>query len=179
LTSIERASPLLRFSASPLLRFFASPLLRFSVDRERSSQTLAGAAPSSLLFSYRAKMSKKTDPFAISMVPLGPNPKISPSALKADLSSTWPDLPPLGPTEKSENKILTFDVGDMAHVFLTLMPGPIPWSDLEGPCATSVLWKDAEKVLKPHRAHVLVTILFDDKRSPLEKSKLLTQVTAA
>jgi hypothetical protein len=124
-------------------------------------------------------MSTKTDPFAISMVPLGPNPKISPSALKADLSSTWPDLPPLGPTEKSENKILTFDVGDTAHVFLTLMPGPIPWSDLEGPCATSVLWKDAEKVLKPHRAHVLVTILFDDKRSPLEKSKLLTQVTAA
>ncbi len=117
--------------------------------------------------------------FAIAMIPLGPSPKISPSAIKNDMASTWPDLPTLGPTEKSDDKILTFDVGEKAHVFLSLMPGPIPWSDLEGPCATSVLWRDAAKVLKPHRAHLLVTIMFDDARSPIDISKLLTQVTAS
>jgi hypothetical protein len=124
-------------------------------------------------------MPQPPDQIAIAMIPLGPSPKISPSAIKNDLSSTWSDLPPLGQTEKSDKSILTFDVGDTAHVFLSLMPGPIPWADLEGPCATSVLWRDAAKVLKPHRAHLLVTIMFDDSRLPILKSKLLTQVTAS
>ena len=124
-------------------------------------------------------MPQPPDQFAISMIPLGPGAKISPSAIKSDLSTTWTDIPVLGPTEKSDGKVLTFDVGESAHVFLSLMPGPIPWSDLEGPCATSVLWPEAASVLKPHRAHLLVTILFKDSRTPIEKSKLLTQVTAA
>lgn len=124
-------------------------------------------------------MPPAADKFAISMIPLGANPRISPTAIKTDLSTTWPDMPPLGPTEKNEEHMVSFDVGTGAHVILTLMPGPIPWSDLEGPCATSVLWKNAAEVLKPHKAHVLVTIMFEDDRSPVEKSKLLTQVTAA
>jgi len=119
------------------------------------------------------------DRFGISMIPLGKNPKISPTAIKADLSATWPGLPPLGATEKNDEHMLLFDVGDDPHVILTLMPGPVPWSDLEGPCATSVLWKDAAEVLEPHTTHLLVTILFDGDRSPIEKSNLLTQVTAA
>ena len=119
------------------------------------------------------------DRFGISMIPLGNSPKISPTAIKADLSATWSDMPPLGATEKNEKQMLSFDVGDDSHVILTLMPGPIPWSDLDGPCATSVLWKDAAKVLRPHKAHLLVTIMFEGDRSPIEKAKLLTQVTAA
>lgn len=124
-------------------------------------------------------MSQPSEPISIAMIPLGPKPKVSPSAITRDLSSTWPDLPALGPVEKSDKTILTFDVGEHAHVFLALMPAPIPWSDLEGPCATSGLWQDSANVLKPHRAHLLVTIMFDDARSPMAKSKLLTQVTAA
>lgn len=124
-------------------------------------------------------MSDQSDQFAIAMVPLGPSPKISPTAIRKDLAATWPDLPPLGQSSKSDNTTVSFDVGEDSHVFLSLMPGPIPWAELEGPCATSVLWEDAAKVLKPHRAHLLVTIMFDDSRSPLKKSKLLTQVTAA
>jgi hypothetical protein len=119
------------------------------------------------------------DQIAIAMIPLGPNPRVSPSAIKKDLSSTWKDIPTLGESAKSDKTTLSFDVGKSAHVFLSLMPGPIPWSDLEGPCATSVLWREAAAVLKPHKAHLLVTILFDDARSSVEKSKLLTQVTAA
>jgi hypothetical protein len=124
-------------------------------------------------------MSQPSSNIALAMIPLGPSPKISPSAIKNHLSSTWSDIPTLGPTEKSDKTILTFDVGDGAHVFLSLMPGPIPWSDLEGPCATSVLWRDAAKVLKPHRAHLLVTIMFKDSRPEIQKSNLLTQITAS
>jgi len=113
------------------------------------------------------------------MIPLGSSPKISPTAIKADLSATWSDMPQLGPTEKKDQHMLSFDIGDDAHVILALMPEPIPWSDLEGPCATSVLWPDAAKILKPHKAHLLVTVMFEGDQTPVEKSKLLTQVTAA
>lgn len=124
-------------------------------------------------------MAPTVDKFGIAMIPLGKNPRISASAIKSDLSATWSDMPVVGPTEKKEKHMVSFDVGDDAHVILTLMPGPIPWSDLEGPCATSVLWKDAAEVLKPHKAHLLVTIMFEGDRSPIDKSKLLTQVTAS
>ncbi len=97
--------------------------------------------------------------------------------VKADLAATWPDLPTAGETEKSEKSIV-FDVGD-AMVTLTLMPGPIPWSDLEGPCQTSVLFPNAIEILKPHRAHLLIAILFKGQPTPVERSTLLTQVTAS
>lgn len=115
----------------------------------------------------------------IAMIPLGDRPKISPKKIKADLTATWSDIPHLGDTEKTEKNVLSFEVGKQATVFLTLMPGPIPWSDLEGPCATSVLWPEAAATLKPHKSHLLVTIMFAEDRPPIEKSKLLTQVTAS
>lgn len=124
-------------------------------------------------------MPPTADRFGIAMIPLGPNPKISPTAIKADLSATWPDMPPLGATEKKDKHILSFDVGNGAYAILTLIAAPIPWTDLEGPCATSVLWKDAAEVLRPHKAHLLVTVMFHEQPSPIEKSKLLTQITAA
>ena len=124
-------------------------------------------------------MPSTLEKFGISMIPLGPNPKISPSAIKADLSATWPDLPKCGATEKSEKNILSFDIGESCYVILTLISAPIPWSDLEGPCATSWLWKNAAEVLKPHRSHLLITVMFEDDRSQIDKSNLLTQVTAA
>ncbi len=58
-------------------------------------------------------MPQPPEKFSIAMMPLGPSPKILPKAIKSDLSSTWPDLPPIGPTEKSDKKILTFDVGEV------------------------------------------------------------------
>ncbi len=117
--------------------------------------------------------------FGIAMIPLAAHPKVSSSAIRADLAETWPDLPRLTQVERTEKDILTFDLGDQVHVFLTLMRSPIPWSDLEGPCATSVLWKDAAEVLRDHQAHLLVTIMFEDELPPIEKSVFLTQVTAS
>jgi len=119
------------------------------------------------------------DGFSVCMIPLSKDPQISTSAVKADLLATWPEMPPLGDTDKSDQSAVSFTVGDDAHVFLTLMLSPIPWSDLEGPCATSVLWRDAAAILRPHTAHLLVTIMFQGEPSPIEKSTLLTQVTAA
>jgi hypothetical protein len=38
-----------------------------------------------------------------------------------------------------------------------LVPVPIPWSQLEGPCATAWWWPEAEAVCKPCPAHFIVT----------------------
>ena len=114
---------------------------------------------------------------SISMVPLGPKPKISPKAIKADLEATWPDIGTIGSSEKSDNSI-SFSVGN-SQVVLGLMPAPIPWSELEGPCATSVLWPNSADVLRDHKSHLIVTVMMEDDANPIEQSTRLTQVTSS
>lgn len=112
---------------------------------------------------------------SIAMVALGKKPVLSGIEIQRDLRETWPSLPALGPLSRKDN-VLTFDVGD-AWVAIALMPAPIPWSDLEGPCATSVIWPHAEVDLKKHVAHIIVTV--SSEEGPIERAKLLTQVCAA
>jgi hypothetical protein len=95
--------------------------------------------------------------------------------VRSFLAASWPDLPPATHFSEAGNT-LSFDVG-AAHIVLGRMPAPFPWADLQGPCATSVLWPDAPIVLKGHRAHVVVTVSSD--LGLIERAKLLTQVTAA
>jgi len=64
-----------------------------------------------------------------------------------------------------------------SQVALMAMPAPVPWSDLEGPCATSLLWRDAAAAVRAHDHHVIVTVFGD--ADPMTQSRLLTQVTAA
>jgi len=109
------------------------------------------------------------------MVALGKGAKISATAIQQDLKSTWPSLPTPGKPEKKD-KTLAFSVGD-ADVILGMMPAPIPWSDLEGPCSTSWLWPEAESELRKHTGHIIVTVSADCE--PIERLKMLTQVTAA
>jgi hypothetical protein len=59
--------------------------------------------------------------------------------------------------EVKENSIL-FEIDDEIG-FISLMPAPIPWKELEGPCATAWHWKEATQVLKQHKAHLLVSVL--------------------
>jgi hypothetical protein len=43
-----------------------------------------------------------------------------------------------------------------------LMPAPIPWSQLAGPCATAWWWPDAASVCKPSPAHFIVSTQASD-----------------
>lgn len=112
---------------------------------------------------------------SLAFVLLGPAAKISAGAIQSDLRETWRDLPEFGTPEKSENTI-SFQVGE-ASVVLGLMPAPVPWSDLEGPCATSVLWPQAAAAVRSHTRHLIVTVTAET--GPLERSALLTKVCAA
>lgn len=112
---------------------------------------------------------------AISMVLFSDEPKLSVADIQRDFTTRWPDLPE--PSEAGEDdNTLSFSVGS-SNVILGVMPAPFPSSDLEGPCATSVLWPDAADVLKDHQSHAIVTV--SGELEPLALSTLLTQATAS
>jgi hypothetical protein len=61
---------------------------------------------------------------------------------------------------------------------VTLVPRPIPWSQLEGPAETAWYWPDAIRRLREHQAHLLVTLI-DEAGPAVEKATALTRLTAA
>jgi hypothetical protein len=111
----------------------------------------------------------------MAMIALGPNAQLSAAAIQTDLARQWPSLPKAEALEEKEGTF-AFRVGTQ-DVIAGIMPAPIPWSDLEGPCATSWLWKDAAEVLKAHANHAILTVSGEEE--PLDRMRLLTQVTAS
>lgn len=80
------------------------------------------------------------------------------------------------PSEDWEGENLIFPVGD-AQVAVSLMPAPIPWSQLAGPCATSMLWPEATEAMKKHTNFFLVAIL-SGSMDPVERRILLTRIVS-
>jgi hypothetical protein len=91
------------------------------------------------------------------------------------LAAKWPDVPPATDLDETEDSI-SLTLGEASAV-LARMPIPIPWSDLEGPCATSILWKDAANEVRRHTHHWLVTLMGIEE--PIAQATLLTKVTSA
>jgi hypothetical protein len=114
-------------------------------------------------------------PLQISMVLYAEEPVLSAEVLGEEMVSKWPGLAPLSEVEERDGT-LAFRVGE-ANVIIGLMPAPIPWSDLEGPCATSLLWPNAANDVRGHTRHAIVTVRGES--APVALSTLLTQVTAA
>lgn len=112
---------------------------------------------------------------SVAMVALGNGGRLSMDKIRTDLEQTWPDLPPVTDFDEKD-EVVTFAI-DEALVALAVMPAPIPWEDLEGPCETSWIWEEAADVLKKHTRHVIVSVA--GELTPIERATLLTQVTAA
>lgn len=112
---------------------------------------------------------------SIAFIPLYPNANISAADIQADLVAKWPDLASPHLVKENEDS-LAFRVGN-SNVIIAFMPVPIPWSDLEGPCETSWLWKDAKAALRGHTGHLIVTVVSEEE--PVERSRLLTQFCAS
>ncbi len=92
------------------------------------------------------------------------------------LLGEWvPGLAVAADGEDSDGSI-SFRVGE-ADVVLARMPAPIPWSELEGPCATSILWPNAAADVKAHTVHWIVTV--SGEMDLLANARLLTQVSAS
>ncbi|MCH2115136.1 MAG: DUF4261 domain-containing protein [Pirellulales bacterium] len=91
------------------------------------------------------------------------------------LGQQFAEIPPVRLASKTDN-LLTFSVGDHTAA-ITLVPQPVPWSRLEGPCATAWYWPEAERELNSHQAHLLITVV-DEGCKPVATSTLLTQLVA-
>lgn len=76
--------------------------------------------------------------------------------------------------ESNEPQVFETDDG---MVTFTDVAAPLPWDDLEGPCATSMLWRNAEDDIKPHQGHAIVAVM--DELEPIESARLLTHATTA
>jgi hypothetical protein len=94
--------------------------------------------------------------------------------IRDEVSQHWPHISITDITQ-SEDKPLAFHL-DGSPVYIMSIDAPYPWSDLEGPCATSILWPNAEAEIRPHKAHCIVTIM--DELSPIDMATKLTQATA-
>jgi hypothetical protein len=114
----------------------------------------------------------------MAMIALGKDARLDVDAIRKYLAETWSDLPLVGfaRAEGDDDVTLSFRVGE-DDVILGRMPAPIPWSDLEGPCATSSIWPEAAEVLRGHAEHLIVTVM--SEAGPIERAQLLTQVCAA
>lgn len=111
----------------------------------------------------------------ISMVMLSDDGIPDLETLRNFLRKSYPELPELSGAETGKGTF-SFKLGEV-DIALGMMEGPIPWSDLEGPCATSILWRNAESEVQGHRAHIIVTVSATTELASL--SNLLTQITAA
>lgn len=90
------------------------------------------------------------------------------------LHDRYPEVGASSPTNEGSTAGLKLKDGDLV---LGSMPAPIPWSDLEGPCSTSMLWENATNEVRGHEAHVIVTLVSELSR--VEQATLLTKATAA
>jgi hypothetical protein len=112
----------------------------------------------------------------VAMVALN-SPRLPESArILASLRERCPDCPPPSDLTQKDNN-LVFHMGDsMAAV--SLIPAPIPWSDLEGPCATAWWWPEATERMKAHNSHVIVALM-GGSGSPVERHILLSHLVSA
>ena len=95
--------------------------------------------------------------------------------IRRDFESRFQDSPSL--TEPSESgTVLSFGLGE-CNAFIAPIEAAFPWSDLEGPCETSVLWPKAIEQLRSHKGHSIVTVTGD--ASPGKLASHLTQLATS
>jgi hypothetical protein len=64
------------------------------------------------------------------------------------------------------------------HAAIALVSAPIPWSNLEGPCATAWWWPEATERTKGHSAHILVALV-GETGNVVQRHITLTHLTTA
>jgi len=96
--------------------------------------------------------------------------------IRESLDRQFPKAGPLVATE-STNSLITGTL-EQYTVAAALVPRPIPWPQLEGPCDTAWYWPQAADTLRNHGAHLLVTLV-DEGGKSVDKSIHLTQWVTA
>ena len=85
-------------------------------------------------------------------------------------------IDPKSVVAKEETLAFTLD-GDRAAV--ALLPSPIPWPQIEGPCETAWWWPEAGAKLQGHTSHLIVAHSSDGESDVLQRAVTLTHLVAA
>jgi hypothetical protein len=93
----------------------------------------------------------------LAMVALNTPELPAPATVLATFAERCPDAPAPGDLGEQDG-IVIFHLDD-EMVAISLMPAPIPWSDLEGPCATAWWWPEATERMRGHNSHVIVALM--------------------
>lgn len=100
------------------------------------------------------------------------------------LGEHWPDAPQIGPAEEvptpdgeQAEGIEVFRFGD-GLAAISLMAAPIPFEELEFPCAAAWYWPTAEEEMRTHNSHLLVALV-DGPDDPIERHRRLTELVAS
>ena len=92
-----------------------------------------------------------------------------------DMKEKW-DIAVVEDADQRDDAVV-FKVDDMIAA-VSLMPAPIPNGEAEANAENNYLWKDAVKVAKEHRAHLMVAVLGKEENI-LEKGMFYTKLAAA
>ncbi len=111
---------------------------------------------------------------ALTSILLPGPPVYSLKLIGEQLGQYWPELGEMAAAEEQVGICSWTHNGLLISV--ARMARPVPWSDLEGPCATSILWKNAAEEIMLHREHLLVVVMGDV--APVDRAAVLTKVTA-
>jgi hypothetical protein len=98
------------------------------------------------------------------------------SAIAASFAKRCPECTVPDDIEEKDGTFVFRVSGNMAAI--SLMPAPIPWSDLEGPCATAWWWPEATERMKSHTAHVIVALM-GKSGDVIQRHLQLTHLVAA
>ncbi len=78
---------------------------------------------------------------------------------------------------RAKDNVFVFGLGN-DKATIALLPAPIPWPELEGPCAAAWWWPGATAAMRGHSAHVLVALM-GDTGNPIQRHITLTHLVAA
>lgn len=112
----------------------------------------------------------------VAMLALNSEKMPKPSAVVNALKLRLPDGPEPEDIE-GEDGTITFHLGSWIAA-ISMMPIPIPWSELEGPCATAWWWPDATDEMRHHKNHIIIALMGEDE-SLLSRHIVLSQLVAA
>jgi hypothetical protein len=112
----------------------------------------------------------------LAMIALNSPRMPSGSTILATFKKLCPDCPEamLG---EGDGATITLDL-DGGMAFVSLMPAPIPWSELEGPCATAWWWPEAAERMKAHTHHAVVALM-GEAGDAVERHVLLSHLVSA
>ena len=94
----------------------------------------------------------------------------------ASLKARWRGCPKAKEASEKDKTISCWLGEDLVAV--SLMPVPIPWSELEGPCATAWWWPEATDRLRTHNSHAIVALM-GESGNLIERHIRLTHLIAA